>query len=264
MSVRGNTVIFRSTPGSSQHFITEDAALSSDRTYIKVMETVKKLWDSGVIQRGSGFCIAMSDMVYTLLRREGIDCEMVECKLTVLSCNPPGLFLIGHENQVNNPQVDIDTHLVVITRSDIPMLIDLSIGNLLPGQVPYIVERAGGKEPDQLADVKVKDSNWIYQQKETTSKLPLLHQRSFVERIKTDNKIVKNINFLKILIVVALVISTVNAIRGAYDFYQVYFLDNNWGPDTGRELTERLQRLEQLMVTPQDQRRLIPPTVDNK
>jgi hypothetical protein len=54
---------------------------------------------------------------------------------------------------------------------------------------------------------------------------------------------------------VALTISTLNALRGAYDFYQVYVAENYWGPGTLQQIDERLDTLEDLLIVPPDQRR---------
>ncbi|MEY2912304.1 MAG: hypothetical protein RLZZ184_1613, partial [Cyanobacteriota bacterium] len=66
---------------------------------------------------------------------------------------------------------------------------------------------------------------------ETEVELPKLHQRSILDRIKLDNQIQEQIAVIQKLVLLALTISSLNLIRGGYDFYQTYVNPNNdWGP----------------------------------
>jgi len=237
-------------------FKSTDEELTNTEDYKKVHSVIMHLWQGGIIQRGRGYCLSMSDMIKTLLDQDGIACRLVECKLTVLGIDPPGILLVGHDglNKAQQDINDIDSHMVCVTETKIPMLIDLSIIGVRP-EVPYILERASDKsDGETLAEYDFVDSKWIYQTKPTT-RIPRQHQKSIVDRIQTDNNIFKRFKILTTLIVIALIISSMNAVRGAYDFYQVYFnKDNNWGPAQMRELVEKVDLLEKLVRKPQDQR----------
>jgi len=223
--------------------ITQDQELAKTREYQTVAKIIQSLWDGHVIQRGTGYCLSMSDMIRTLLLQEGIRARLVECKLTVMRKVPPSLTLIGHDGLVNrgSSSDEMDVHVVCLTDSEIPMLIDLSVMGLGMG-VPWICERAGDGE--NLGEYEIEGVRWIYQAK-PQSQLPQIHQQSIVERLKTDQKIFKAQRWMMILIVTALTVSTINAVRGAYDFYSVYILENSWGPRAIKSLDERLDNIEE-------------------
>jgi hypothetical protein len=105
-----------------------------------------------------------------------------------------------------------------------------------------------------MLDLSTGGSKWIYQQREIL-KLPEIYQSNMLNRYQTDRKIFSSIRWLRILIVVAIVVSVLNASRGAYDFYQVYLNKQNyWGPQHIKELHDKVGHLEELIKLPQDKR----------
>jgi hypothetical protein len=226
---------------------TTDTELAQTKDYQTVMTQINLLYNSGVVARGSGFCLSMSEMIRTLLVQQGISSRLVECKLTVMSKNPPRLSLIGHDNLTGNTINDIrqmDVHVVCITDTEIPMLIDLSIAELRPEHTPYICERAPSLESPAIAEYQWSDTTWVYQTK-PVSQLPKMHQESIVDRFLTDRKIFRTLRTMTILLAIALVIGTGNAVRGAYDFYQVYIDETNyWGPKHLKELHDKIDQLD--------------------
>jgi hypothetical protein len=227
-------------------FTTNDK-LIKDSEYIKVMDIVRKLWDMGVIDRSAGFCFSVSDMIKTLLSQEGIDSIIVECQLTVVQTDPPNLTVLGYDHIINNER-EVSTHVVCITKTKIPLIIDLSIGNLYPGHIPYIVEETfDGEEKNVLSKFQIGNTIWTYTVKKD-QKFPQFHQQSIIDRIATDRKIKKEINWLKMLVIVAVVISTINAVRGFYDFYQKYVNDSAMiGVSGFHDINERLIELEKII-----------------
>lgn len=201
-------------------FISDDDELVATKDYQRVMRVVKKLWDTGVILRGGGYCYSMSDMARTLLSQAGIVSHITECKVTIMGKEPPTLTLIGHDGSMpirDNPNPDeMDTHVVLVTDTEIPMVVDLSIGHIQE-DIPYIIERATAPEPDIIANINFNTANWIYQRKESIS-VPKIHQQNILEKMRSDKQIKKDINLLKWLIIIALVVSVGNAIRGAYEY----------------------------------------------
>lgn len=199
---------------------TTDQELLADAEYKKIIQIVNRLWNTNVIQRGNGYCVSMSDMIRLLLSQEGIECDLVECKLTIMKRNPPGLFLIGHSGQVENFFQEVDTHVVAITKTKIPLIIDLSVCGLVP-IVPYICERLTNSHPNEMLRIDFGHSEWVYERKES-NKLPRMHQKSILDRFKTDRKVERSLYVLKLWAVVMTVIIVLNALRGGYDFYRIY------------------------------------------
>ena len=228
-------------------FQTTDAELIKTKDYQTVLTQINLLYNSGVVARGNGFCLSMAEMIRTLLHQQGISSRLVECKLTAMSQNPPRLTLIGHDNltvQDRSQFSQMDVHVVCVTDTEIPMLIDLSISDLRPEHTPYICERVGPSTDSTIAEYQWADTNWVYQTK-PVSQLPKMHQESIVDRFLTDRRIFRTLRTLTILLTIALVIGTGNAVRGAYDFYQVYIDETNyWGPKHLKELHDKIDQLD--------------------
>lgn len=217
----------------------------NENYYIKTKEVVENLRHSGMLRYGSGYCLSMSDVILKLLHKEGINAELVECNLMVMLKNPPGIFLVGykgfHENNFN-PEHRIENHVVCITKTKIPILIDLSLSHV-DHQIPYICEPILEEHSHtDLAEFDFETSTWTYQSREN-SELPKLHQKSIINRIKTDIRVDKEIKFIKYFLFVLFSVSSLNFIRGAYDFYYT-FIHPEAHPTRYLEIKEELKRNE--------------------
>lgn len=236
-------------------FVSKDQELIETRDYQIVIAVVRELWSGGIIARGSGYCLSMSDMIQTLLKQQGIESHLEECKLTILGIDPPNFKIIGQTGlwQPDRRPDDVDTHVVCVTDTDIPMIIDLSVYSFRD-EVPYVVERLNGRA-GFLAELDFTQSRWVYQRKDRP-RLVDQHQTSILDRMETDRRVKRQITWLQWAVIAVMVIAGLNAVRGAYDFYTTYIdKENYWGPTHIRELIEKVDRLEDLMKLPQDQRR---------
>jgi hypothetical protein len=201
--------------------------------YQKVKSFVDGLHSAGMLENGSGYCLSMSDIIHKLLHKEGIKSKLVECSLMVTLKNPPSLYLMGYPG-FNSNNFDgekmLQTHIICVTETETPILIDLSISHI-DKNIPYICAPIIKREVHtNIAEYDFETSTWTYQEKVDTE-LPKLHQRSILDRIEQDNKVTRQINFIKTFMLVILGISTLNLIRGSYDFYEKYINQNNyWGP----------------------------------
>jgi hypothetical protein len=211
--------------------------------YFKTIKSVvDNLNSSGMMEAGSGYCLSMSDIILKLLHKEGIKSRLVECNLMVTLKNPPGMFLMGYPgfNQNNyTSEKMMQTHIVCITETEIPILIDTSISHI-DKSIPYICAPIlKNYEHASLSEYDFETSTWTYTQKlDTDIELPKLHQKSIIDRIKKDTEIQNQINFIRNFMFVLLTVSGLNLIRGTYDFYQTFINPNSgWGPSYK---TERL------------------------
>jgi hypothetical protein len=214
---------------------TDDEELRNDPEYQKVISLVNSLWESGIIRRGSNFCLSMSDLIHQMLSLHNIKSRVIECKLTVLGIDPPGYALVGHNGlrfrlggalDPNN----FDTHVVCITETKIPMLIDLSI-NHLRKEVQFICERINGlnnatattvtKPEEVLAHYNFGASTWTYQAK-VVGNLPVLHQRSILDRIELDRKVSNSIKWLFVLNGIVILLTLANLLRGVITHLQLF------------------------------------------
>jgi hypothetical protein len=200
--------------------------------YKKIEKVLTLLDKTGLIDRGMGQCYAMSDIVLKMLHSEGIDAELVECSLLVLYKNPPRIHIVGYSGfgDVTNFADQMQNHVVCVTKTPIPFLIDASIKNV-DKNVKYVcVPITGKEEHTNIVEHDFGESVWTYQAK-LNSELPALHQKSILERIKTDIKLNSDISLLKRIIFLLALLTSFNFIRGSYDFYQKYVNQtNDFGP----------------------------------
>lgn len=225
------------------YILTTNEQLKSDPTYRKVADLIFRLVQAGVTQAGKGYCISMSDVVYTLLKQNNIPCRIVECSLTVTNKVANQIWVMGYDG-LKEADNKADSHVVVVTETDIPMIIDISIAHLLPNNVQGVIDVLLDTSDDGIfvnIDHPMVALTYKYQNKFT---VPMLHQQSIVDRIRTDVKMLNSIKTLKVMIVIALSVSLLNASRGFYDFYSVYILDNYWGPRAIKYISDKVDRLD--------------------
>lgn len=189
-----------------------DQKVANDPQYNEIKQVIDSLWESGIIQRGTGYCLGMSDIVHKLLESKGIKSKIVECKLIVIKKNPPNIFLIGQngiytEGDIAKNHTKIDTHVVVVTDTKIPMIIDTSIGHVSEN-IPYVCGEVNGKN-NVLAEYKIDDAEWVYLRK-PVEVLPELHQKSLLDRIKTDVNVSNTLQFLKYVVIALICMSVIN------------------------------------------------------
>lgn len=189
-----------------------DEKVTLDPQFTDVKNVIDSLWQGGIIQRGAGYCLGMSDIVQKMLAHKGVKSKIVECKLIVLKKNPPSMHLIGqnkifNEIDISKDEVKVDTHVIIVTDTKIPMLIDTSIGHVNE-KIPYVCGEVNGKE-NVLAEYKVDDSEWIYLKK-PIEVLPELHQKSLIDRIRTDVDVAKSIKFMKYVVIGLICMSLIN------------------------------------------------------
>lgn len=208
----------------------------TETEYFKTIKgIVDNLKTSGMLEAGSGYCLSMSDIILKLLHKQGIKSRLVECNLMVTLKNPPGMFLMGYPgfNQNNySSEKMMQTHIVCITETEVPILIDLSISHIDKSIAYICAPIIRNFDHTNLAEYDFETSTWTYTEKEDVDiELPKLHQKSILDRIKKDTDIQRQINFIRNFMFVLLVVSGLNLARGTYDFYQTFVNPNSgWGP----------------------------------
>jgi len=203
--------------------------------FLEIKSVVDKLDSTGMIGAGSGYCLSMSDIAHKLLHQKGIESKIVECSLMVTLKNPPAIHLVGYSgfrDRDYDPETKMDNHIVCIADTEVPILIDASISDV-DKKIKYICEPIVKKENHtNIAEFDFPSSTWMYQEK-PESQVPVLHQRSIIDRINTDNRFRRQISFIQKFMIVLLGVSSLNFIRGTYDFYQTYVnKTNSWGPNS--------------------------------
>lgn len=178
--------------------------------YQKIKELLEQVKSQELLPRLSGNCIAASDLIQNLLAQHGINSRIVEVQLIATKFyqdNKSEFMFIGFDNLKFPGQ--LDSHLVVVTDTDIPLLIDASILHILNGtEYQYILHDMNTTDL-HLADYKVNDLQLTYQVKKNI-KWPLVHQRNLLERFTEEKKVKETLNLLKIWTIVGIGMSVFN------------------------------------------------------
>lgn len=225
-------------------YLTSTAELHNNQDYKKLTKVMDSVIRSGAVALGAGSCIGMCRLIYSALKHQGIKSRLVESQLTyTVNDTLPNeeTCYIGFDD-IKNPG-EIDTHVIVITETHPPMLIDASIPHRIRGVVI-----------DQVTDL-LSDGSFGYfvipernlrlnYQRKISQKIPLIEQISFVDRIQTDEKIFGKLKLLKTLITIAIIISITNATRGYYDHYVKYVSQEEyWGPSAIETINSKIDIL---------------------
>lgn len=224
----------------------KDPEICKTDYYKSVYKCFTKLWQLGILYRSAGQCLALSDLMQKFLKGEGIESELFECNLMVQNKQTDNYTFIGYEYDHTvdyncNPTDSISNgilkdHVVVITKTEIPILIDLTC-SFIDQNYPFIIQPILNTVEGKIT-IDLPTSEWVYSRK-NHSHLPVLYQDSILNRIKKDIEIDKNLNLMlskinlinKIIIVLTITV-TLNFIRGTHDYYQKYVIkDNGWGPN---------------------------------
>lgn len=178
--------------------------------YQKIKEIIDQLRHQEILFRLSGNCIAASDMIQNLLAQHGISSRLVEVQLTATRFyneQQSEFIFVGFDNLKFPGQ--IDTHLVVITETDIPVLIDCSIGHILKGcDYDHILHDLNSNE-HHLADYRVNDVQLTYQIKKNI-RWPAVHQQNLLGRLSEEKRIKDNLQLLKLWTIVGISMSVFN------------------------------------------------------
>lgn len=206
-----------------------------------IEQAVKEIEDQNLLLYGNGYCFAMAEVAQAQLATKGINSRLVECQLTAIKTDPPQMKLVGH-GRLSNDNNNFDSHMVCVTETEPSYLIDLSLGEriVLPTQETEGMIIATKEDPV---------TKIIYRQKPKPI-VPAAMNQNIVARIRADQELRSSVKWLKVFLILALTISTVNAVRGFYDFYQTYInTENNWGPeDIGRKkMEQRIEHLEEIL-----------------
>ena len=180
--------------------------------YKIVRETVDRFIDSGVVHLSAGQCLSSSDMIYMSLLHQGIKSHLVECQLLIsYKDNPTKPVYVGFPGTKLRRAGELETHIVCVTDTEPPMLIDASVSYLLPFGTLVIVSEVVNGDNRVFGNIKTEAVELIYQEK-ITQMVALAHQTSIVNRIATDVLVRKDIEIVKKLTYIGIALSTVGII----------------------------------------------------
>lgn len=183
-----------------------------DPTYQIITRVLQELWNRGLLQRFDGECIAAADILQHSLAQAGINSRLVEVQLSIVSEDSRS-GMVWHFVGFNNNFVTqgVDTHMIVITETEQPWLLDLSIANTLGGDSPWVIEPLIDSSELHIAKYQIERCQLIYHPKQNI-KLMGLHQKTLLERISSDQRMNKWLQRLIIISAIGLALGIINAV----------------------------------------------------
>jgi hypothetical protein len=186
------------------------------KTLNTIYDVLGELKENQILKRLPGNCILASDLIQNMLYSHGVNAKTVEVEVIFTRIQQEeGInvtHLLGYDNK-NTTGNMFDTHVVVITQTNPPILVDATIFDILGVENLVIVEPLD-KEADNseiLCELEVNGFNLVYRIKKNI-KLPSFHQKDLVAKLKRELQIEKSIDFLKSLVFIAASVTVVNFI----------------------------------------------------
>ena len=184
----------------------------------QIVAALEDLVNSGdLLQRLNGNCVASADILQHMLKFHGVDAKILECQVFLVQSTPNSevkdfMFIGVNQQRKMNPN-EIDTHVVVVTETNPPVLIDASISQYMPNTDSILVRVV---DPDcmtseVLAQYNIGNLSITYRPKKSI-KLTDLHQKNLLDRFKDSQIINTKISLLQKIIMGIATLSLVNFI----------------------------------------------------
>jgi len=175
--------------------------------YFKIMEVLDSLKKNNMLQTFHGNCIAACEITQSMLSQVGIQSRMIEVELLITRKGQQNEFLfIGFDDA--NYSGQIDTHMVLITDTPQPILIDLSIAYVLPADRSYLIERVNSKN-QTLSEHNIENLSLVYREKKSL-RFANIHQKNIISKLLDEQKFRKEFEILKLFLMISLAISAIN------------------------------------------------------
>jgi hypothetical protein len=185
----------------------------NDPMFQKILAVINRLDRDGLLIRLAGNCVLAADLIQNMLHAEGISSRTVEVQLLGSREDTQDgvktVALVGYNVGTTNTH-HLDTHVVVVTEGEEPLLIDAAIGHILGNHKHVIITPlAEVTNSDIIAQTLVDQTELTYRAKKRIQ-LPHFHQKNLVEKMKQEHNLLQNVRWIKIGLGVALTMSTVN------------------------------------------------------
>ena len=190
---------------------------NQDPEFKKIIEIIDSCHKQGMLDLGKGYCSTTSLVIQSVLHLNNIQTEIIEVAATIEDNDSNKCFL-GYDHLYNESQVP--SHVVLVTKTKTPYLLDLSIGHILNGEIGIISKLNANLHinTDVLAQFDFKKYKFLYRQK-LTNKFSQVYETSILNRINTDKKIFNDIQILKYLNYTAIALSLFSVINFITRFF---------------------------------------------
>lgn len=174
-----------------------DDKLKSHPNFQQIQACLDRLCASNTVQRLPGNCISACDILQNMLTFYGVASRIIECQAMFIKENREIRdFLFVGFNNVNPPSADtVDSHVVIVTNTEPPVLIDAAVGHLFPAHNQILVHVLDSVDPTVIASFQIDDILVTYHHKKII-RLPALHQKTLMDRIREDLETQKKIRWL--------------------------------------------------------------------
>jgi hypothetical protein len=194
---------------NSSNIDSRDKLLLSPQ-FLKIQETLTKIHASGVSVNFPGNCISTAEMLQSVLQDQGIETQITEVQLVIT--RNTGLeaeyLFVGYDNQSFAGQ--IDTHVVLITKTEQPILIDASLGHVLPTDHPWVVEYLPlNHKVEMLAEYTVANLHLAYTRKKIP-RLANLHEKTILQKTLDDLSLRRDLRTIRFVVFIAIGIGMIN------------------------------------------------------
>lgn len=191
---------------------------SDDHVYQTLQKMLREFNSRGILVRFDGECIAATDIVQHWLFEHGINSRIIECELSLINSSAAGGIVwrfIGFNNQnFTRWNSELDTHVVVVTETPTPWLVDISIARTIDGNRPWVIEPLSEGVLDKkfvLSEFNIDQWKLKYHPKRDL-RLPGLHTKNLVDRLKETEEIRYSIQITKWIALGGLAFSLFNTI----------------------------------------------------
>ena len=176
--------------------------------YKIIIGIITDMKHNGILNRLQGNCVGACDLLSSMLLHQGIESKIVECYVSIKNNNitPPQYTFIGYDGLAQKEQMDV--HTVVVTNTKHALLIDLSIQNVLTDATSYIIGTTKS-DPSVLAEYFFDGLEVRYNFKKNL-KLPALHQKNILQRIKEDEEVREKLKMLQTGVVIIGIFAAIN------------------------------------------------------
>jgi uncharacterized protein with NAD-binding domain and iron-sulfur cluster len=177
--------------------------------YFKILEVLQNLERNQLLKTFHGNCIAATEIIQSMLSQVGIQSRAVEVQLLITrKSNPEEFLFIGFDGTDFPGQVD--THMVLITETPQPILIDVSIAHVLPADRCYLIESVKSTN-NSLSEHQIENLSLVYQEKKNI-RFPNIHQKTLITRIVDDQRVRNDLDRFKYLLTLSLTLTVINFI----------------------------------------------------
>ena len=183
----------------------------TEKIYETIVNSISVLDRDGILDNLHGNCVLAADIIQSMLHAQGISSAIVECQLTITQQKKDGtnsVHFVGYDFAPTTNQ--INTHAVVVTRSSPALMVDASIGHFLGNRKQVVITVCESLDDPDILGTNTFGSYALTYRNKKSIKLASYHQKDIMQRLQHEYDTLKNIRFLRYLIMGTVAFSATN------------------------------------------------------